>query len=168
MPVSSVDPTPEITAITTRLAALVVTENPGTPNEVKHGLLYDGIVPGVTVLPLDSFGKKLSYRDFEPGSVIPAAQGRLMSANEQQQPHVWAFQIHHFGSTRKKSRDLAIQTDRCLLGWSPTTNASTISTFYFTMYDETAKNGEHLGWITTRFYECTLGVSPDFGLVIPD
>lgn len=167
-PVSSVDPTPEIAAIITRLEALIRIEAVGTPEELHYGKLYDGIVPGVTTLELDGFGKKIEYRDFEPGSVIPAAGGRLLAGNEQQQPHVWAFQIHHFGSTRKKSRDLAIESDLSLLGWSPTANASTISTFYFTMYDETAKNGEHLGWITTRFYEVTLGVSPDFSLVILD
>lgn len=167
LPVSSVDPTLEIEAIETRLATLVriVTDPSG---DLHYGKTYDGVVPGVTKLELDGFGKKIEYRDFEPGSVIPAAQGRMLAANEQQQPHVWAFQIHHFGSTRKKSRALAIETDRSLLGWAPTPNCGPISTFYFTMYDETAKNGEHVGWVTTRFYEATLGVSPDFSLVIAD
>lgn len=157
-PISSVDPTAEFAAIAARLRTLQVGQS---------GIVYDeGIVPGKTVLPLDGFGKKLPYRDLEPGSVTPSANGRTVAGNEQQQPHVWAFQIHHFGATRKVSWDLSVESDRLLLGWQPSANASVISTFFFNMYDETSKNGEHLGWITTRFYECTLGVSPDFSLEI--
>lgn len=148
--VSSVDPRAEITAIKSRLGGL-------------SGDLYAGIPQGL-VLPVDAFGKKTPYRDFEPGSAIPAAQGRRLAAGEQGQPHIWAFQIHHFGASRDISNDLATETDMSLIGWAPTVNAGPISTFYFTIYDETAKNGETLGWITTRFYETELGQNPDFSL----
>ncbi len=149
---SSVDPTAEIEAVLTRLRAL--------PGET-----YDGIPQG-TVLPVDGWGRKTPYRDFESGSIIPTGSGRLLAANEQQQPHIWAFQVHHYGATRKLARDLSIETDKALIGWAPSTNADPISTFFFTIYDETAKDGERIGWIATRFYETELGQSPDMSLTI--
>ena len=149
---SSVDPSVEIEAILTRLRAL-------------SGETYDGVPQGLE-LPVDVWGKKAPYRDFEPGSTIPAAQKRLLGANEQQQPNIWAFQIHHYGVTRKAARDLAIETDKSLLGWAPSENAGPISTFFFTIYDENANSGERTGFIATRFYETQLGQSPDFGLTI--
>lgn len=161
-PISSVDPSAEIDAVFARLQTLESTVDGKTVGKV-----YDGI-PAGTELPVNALGKKLPYRDYEPGGTIPSGQGRTVGGNEQQQPHVWTFQIHHFGSTRKLARDLAIQTERSLVGWKPTENASTISGVFFNMYDETAKNGENLGWIATRFYECVLGLTPDFSLTIPD
>ena len=149
---SSVDPTLEIAAIVARLQALT-------------GETYEGVPQGED-LPRDAYGRKDPYRDFEAGSVIPSAQQRGVSYNEQQQPHVWAFQVHHYAPTRAQARNLAIETDRSLIGWGPTVNASPVSTFFFTMYDETAKNGEKIGIIATRFYETELGQSPDFSLTI--
>lgn len=147
---SSVDPRTEITNIKARLNAL-----PGT--------LVEGAPQGFE-FPVDGFGKKQPYRDFEAGSVIPSATQRLLAGSEQDQPHVWAFQIHHYGSSREEVTQLAIESDLALIGWVPSPYAGPISTFYFTMYDEFAKNGEFVGWIATRFYETTLGQSPDFGI----
>lgn len=144
---SSVDPTLELAAIMLRLNAM--------PN-----VCYEGIEQGF-VLPIDAFGKKVAYRDLQPGSVIPAARQRLLSAGEQSQPHVWAFQISHVASSRKIASALAIETDKSLIGWAPTVNSSAIGTFYFTVYDEFSKTGERIQWIATRFYETTLGQSPD-------
>ena len=143
---SSVDPSGEIAAILARLKLLGLTEM-GFPQGYEF--------------PVDGFGARDSYRDFEPGSVIPAAGQRLLAACEQAQPYVFAFQVHHFGSTRQKAVDLSIETDMSLIGWAPSGAASEIGTFYFSMYDETAKNGDHIGWIATRFYETTLGMQPD-------
>ena len=144
---SSVDPTLEIVAIMTRLNALT-------------NVCYEGIEQGF-VMPIDGFGKKVAYRDLQPGSVIPAARQRLLSAGEQSQPHVWAFQIAHVAASRKAASLLAIETDKSLIGWAPSTNAGIISTFYFTVYDEFSKTGERIQWIATRFYETTLGQNPD-------
>lgn len=144
---SSVDPTLEIVAILARLALL-------------PGNIYEGVDQG-TSLPVDGFGNNIAYRDLQPGSVIPAANQRLMAAGEQSQPHVWAFQIAHVAPTRKIASALAIETDKSLIGWSPSSNAGTISTFFFTVYDEFSKTGERVQWIATRFYETTLGQSPD-------
>lgn len=121
---------------------------------------YEGIEQG-HIMPIDSYGKKIAYRDLQPGSVIPAARQRLLSAGEQSQPHVWAFQIAHVAPSRKAASALAIETDISLIGWAPSTNAGIISTFYFTVYDEFSKTGERIQWIATRFYETTLGQSPD-------
>lgn len=144
---SSVDPTAEIAAIKTRLQALT-------------GETYDGVSQG-TVLPRDKWGRKEPYRDFEAGSIIPSGTGRMMNAGEQSQPHVWAFQVHHYAPSREQASALAIETDKSLIGWSPSSNATAISTFYFTMYDETAKDGERIGWVATRFYETELGQNPE-------
>lgn len=144
---SSVDPTAEIAAIKARLDTLT-------------GITYMGIEMG-TVLPTDGFGNKEPYRDYEPGSVIPAGTGRMLGAGEQGQPYVWAFQIHHYAPTREQAVALSIESDLSLIGWTPSAASGPISTFYFTMYDETAKNGEKIGIIATRFYEMTLGQNPD-------
>jgi hypothetical protein len=149
---SSVDPSVEVEAVLARLRTL-------------SGDTYDGVPQGFK-LPVDAWGKKTPYRDFEAGSTIPSAQQRLLAANEQQQPNIWAFQIHHYGATRDVARNLSIESDVALLGWAPSANSGPISTFYFTIYDETAKNGERIGFIATRFYEVTLGLSPDYSLVI--
>lgn len=146
---SSIDPTLEIAAITARLSPL--------------GLFYEGIDED-EVVPVDAFGKRQPYRDLQPGSVIPAAGQRLLAAGTQAQPHVWAFQIAHVAATRKLARELSIATDLSLLGWSPTVNAGPIGTFYFTVYDQFAKNGERVQWLATRFYETTLGMNPDMSL----
>jgi hypothetical protein len=143
---SSVDPTAEIVSIKTRLDALT-------------GLCYMGIEQG-TVLPKDGRDKKTPYRDFEPGSVIPSASGRMMAAHEQEQPYIWAFQVHHFAPTRTLAIARSIETDKSLIGWEPSTNAGPISTFFFNMYDEMAENGARIGWIATRFYQTTLGQNP--------
>lgn len=144
---SSVDPTAEIAAILSRLKGLGIAEQ-GFPQGYEF--------------TLDAFGRKSPYRDFEPGSVIPAAGQRLLGAGEQSQPYVWAFQVHHVAPTRTAANALSIATDKSLIGWSPSSAASPIGTFYFSMYDEFAENGEHVQWIATRFYETTLGQSPDF------
>lgn len=149
---SSVDPTAEIVAVKARLDAL-------------PGELVEGAEQG-HVFPVDGWGDKAPYRDFESGSTIPSSGQRLMAANEQQQPHIWAFQVHHYAPSRAAATALAIETDKSLIGWEPTSNASAITMFFFTMYDETAKNGDRLGWIATRFYECELGMNPDFTLTI--
>ena len=147
---SSVDPTLEIAAIVARLTAL------GQP--FFEGIEADDLVS------TNSFGKRLSYRDLQPGSVIPAAGQRLLAANEQAQPHVWAFQIAHVGGTRKEASELAIATDKSLIGWNPSSNAGPIGTFYFTVYDQFSKSGERVQWVATRFYETTLGLNPDMTL----
>ena len=54
---SSVDPTGEIVAILARLKALGATEQ-GYPQDHEF--------------PVDGFGARAPYRDFEPGSMIPA------------------------------------------------------------------------------------------------
>lgn len=143
---SSVDPTAEIEAVKTRLATL-------------SGTLVEGAEMGHK-FPLDDFGNKLPYRDFEAGSVIPSASQRLLAAGEQAQPYIWAFQIHHFAPTRAECTALSTESDVSLIGWEPSDNAGPIGTFYFTMYDEFAKNGERVGWIATRFYETELGQNP--------
>ena len=147
---SSVDPTGEINAITARLTVL------GAP-------FYEGI-PQDEVVPVDAFSRRVPYRDLQPGSVIPAAGQRLLAANEQAQPHVWAFQIAHVAPTRKQARELSTQTDMSLIGWSPSNNAGPIGTFYFTVYDQFSKQGERVQWVATRFYETTLGQAPDMTL----
>lgn len=144
---SSVDPTAEIATILARLAAL------GNP-------IFEGVEQGHP-FQVNAFGKKIAYRDLQPGSVIPAATQRMMAAPEQSQPYVWAFQVAHVAPSRKIASELAIETDKTLIGWAPTNNASVISTFYFTVYDEFAKNGEAVQWIATRFYETTLGQNPE-------
>lgn len=144
---SSVDPTLEIDAIVARLTALAAP-------------CFEGIDQG-TVIPVDAFGNYVSYRDVQPGSVIPGAHGRLLSAGEQSQPHIWAFQVAHAATTRKAAIALAIETDKSLIGWMPSTNAGIITTFFFTVYDQMDKRGDRVQWIATRFYETTLGQSPD-------
>jgi len=144
---SSVDPTAEIAAIKARLDGLT-------------GITVEG-APGGFAFPLDGFGKKLPYRDFEPGSVIPTGGERMLAAGEQGQPHVWAFQVHHVAPKRSQVIALSIETDKSLIGWEPSIAASPISTFFFSMYDEFSKNGEFVQWIATRFYETTLGQNPD-------
>ena len=144
---SSVDPTIEIAAVKARLDALT-------------GNTYEGIPQG-TKLDVDGFGAKAAYRDFEPGSVTPGGSGRIVGAGPQSQPHIWAFQVHHYGSTRKEATDLAIETDVSLIGFEPSSNAGPISPFFFQVYDNMAKNGERVGWIATRFYETELGQNPD-------
>lgn len=144
---SSVDPTNELATLTARLVAL------GAP-------CYEGI-PQESVIPVDAFGKKVPYRDIQPGSVIPAARQRMLSAGEQSQPHIWAFQISHVAPTRARAFSLAVETDVSLIGWSPSVNAGAITTFYFTVYDEFSRSGQNVQWIATRFYETTLGQNPD-------
>lgn len=144
---SSVDPTVECAAIFARLRAL------GDP-------IYEGVDQN-TVLEKTPFGKNVPYRDFQPGNTIPAAGQRMLSAPEQSQPHIWAFQISHVAPTRAAARALAVATDVSLIGWEPSNNASSITTFYFNTYDEFAKNGENVQWIATHFYETTLGMNPD-------
>lgn len=142
---SSVDPRVEIDNILARLKLLGLTEM-GFPQGYEF--------------PLDGFGKKQPYRDFEPGSVIPKAGGRLLAAGEQGQPHIWAFQVHHYASSRQDVIDLSIETDLSLIDWAPSAESSPITTFFFNMYDEFAKNGESVGWIATRFYQTVLGQDP--------
>lgn len=144
---SSVDPTAEIEAIMARLGAL------------EHKI-YDGVEQGTKLL-LDGFGKKAPYRDLQPGSTTPKSGQRMLSVPEQGQPQIWAFQVAHVAPTRKQSTELAIETDKSLIGWSPSANAGEIGTFFFTVYDQFAKNGDRVAWITTRFYETTLGMNPD-------
>ena len=156
---SSVDPTLEIEAIIARLDALKVT----TGELAGQGECRESYPQGYEH-PTDGFGKKLPYREFEAGSVIPAAGERTIAGGEQAQPHVWAFQIHHYAPTREQVRKLSIETDKSLMGWAPSVNATVISTFYFTMYDEFNTAGERIGYIATRFYETTLGQSPDLTL----
>ena len=163
---SSVDPTNEMTAIKARLDALATKSDPAGP--LDTGLCYEGVDQG-TQLPRDGFGSNLPYRDFEPGSVIPAAGQRLMAGGEQDQPHVWAFQIHHTAKSRALAVRLSIESDKSLIGWAPTTDAGPITTFFFTVYDEFNKQGERTGVTATRFYETTLGQNPDFnGIDAPD
>lgn len=143
---SSVDPTIELVNIKTQL-------------ETLSADVYEGVDEG-TILALDGFGNPTPYRDIQPGSTIPAAAGNTVGGGEQDQPHIWAFQIEHVAMTRKAATDLAIETDVLLLGWEPSANASAIKSFFFTVYDATSKNGERTEWIATRFYETTLGMQP--------
>lgn len=147
---SSVDPTAERAAVLTRLRALT-------------GETYEGVDQG-TVLAVDGHANKLPYRDMEPGSTVPAARGRMVSAPEQAQPHIWAFQVHHAAPTRSQAVDLSTETDLSLIGWQPTNESGPISGFFFQVYDNTAKNGGRVQWIATRFYETQLGQVPDFSL----
>jgi hypothetical protein len=156
---SSVDSDLEVDAIVARLDALKTTTGP----ETGKGECRESYPQGFEH-PVDAFGRKLPYREFETGSVIPSAGERMLAAGEQAQPHVWAFQVHHYAPTRKLARKLATETDKSLMGWAPSTNATPISTFFFTMYDEFNKDGEHVGFIATRFYETVLGQSPDLSL----
>lgn len=156
---SSVDPTIEVAAVIARLDALKVTTGP----EAGKGECKEGYPQGYEH-PVDGFGKKLPYREFESGSLIPAASGRTVAGGEQAQPHVWAFQVHHYAPTRTAARLLATETDMSLIGWAPSDNAAPLSMFYFTMYDEFAENGERVGYIATRFFETTLGLNPDLSL----
>lgn len=144
---SSVDPRVEIVNIKARLGALT-------------GITVSGAPQGFA-FPMDSFGKKLPYRDFEQGSVIPSAGQRMLAANEQGQPYVWAFQVHHVAPSRDAVINLSIETDMSLIGWQPSNAAGPIGTFFFNTYDEFAKNGERIQWIATRFYETELGQNPD-------
>lgn len=143
---SSVDPTIEIASIKAQL-------------ETLGADVYEGVDEG-TVLTLDGFGNPAPYRDMQPGSTIPSASGNTVGGGEQDQPHIWAFQIEHVGMTRKAATDLAIASDKVLLGWAPSANATPIKSFFFTVYDATEKNGERTEWIATRFYETTLGMQP--------
>ena len=145
---SSVDPTAEIAAVLTRLRSLT-------------GQTYEGVEQG-TVLPVDAFGKKVPYRDLQIGSVVPVRDQRLIGADEQSQPMSWAFQVAHVAPTRAQVNALGIETDKSLIGWAPTANASPIRTFFFTVYDEFATDGTRVQWITTRFFETILGQNPDF------
>lgn len=144
---SSVDPRNEIVAIRARLDGLTGVTVSGAPMGYEF--------------PRDIFGVKLPYRDFESGSIIPSAGQRLLGANEQAQPYIWSFQVHHVAPSRDAVTALCIETDMSLIGWSPSAAATPISTFYFSMYDEFDKNGERVQWIATRFFETTLGGSPD-------
>lgn len=145
---SSVDPTLEMASILQRLRSLPAT-------------CYNGVPQGA-VLALDGFGDVLPYRDFQPGSVIPDANQRLIAAHEQSQPHVWAFQVTHVAPTRSAAVALSIETDRVLIGWTPPSgNAGPIKTFYFVVYDEFNKSGDRVEWLATRFYQTVLGQAPD-------
>lgn len=144
---SSVDPTLEIVAIKSRLDALT-------------GDIFEGVPQGYEFVK-DGFGKKAPYRDFESGSAIRTSSERILSAPEQSQPHIWSFQIHHVAPTRGAASALAVETDMSLIGWEPSTNAGPIRVFYFAMYDEFDEHGETIQWIASRFYETTLGQSPD-------
>lgn len=146
---SSVDPTVEIAAIKSRLDGL-------------SGECVMGAEQGHE-FPLDAFGSIVPYRDFEPGSVIPAATGRMLGAEEQGQPYIFAMQVHHVAPSRAAAVALSIETDTSLIGWTPSDNSGPLAPFYFTVYDETAKAGERVRWIATRFYETTLGQNPDLG-----
>lgn len=144
---SSVDPTLELAAIMARLSLL--------------GPTYEGVEQGQE-LPQDGFGNKAPYRDIQPGSMTQTGGQRMLGAPEQSQPHIWAFQVAHVATTRKAAVALAIETDISLIGWEPSPNAGIIDPFFFTVYDEFAKNGARVQWIATRFYEVTLGQNPDF------
>lgn len=149
--VSSIDPTVEMAAIKARLDLLI------------DGTTYSGIPQGF-VLPTDAWGKKLPYRDLEPGSTVPTASERMLGVGEQAQPHSWAFQVHHYAPTRAAAFSLSTTTDLSLVGWAPSAAASPISTFYFVVYDEYNTAGERVGYIASRFYETTLGQNPDLSL----
>ena len=149
--VSSVDPTVELANIKARLDLLT------------DGITYEGIPQGHE-LPTDAWGKRLPYRDLEPGSTIPTAGQRLLAAGEQGQPHSWSFQVHHFAPTRSEVFALSVATDKSLIGWFPSDAAGKISTLYFTMYDDMNESGERLGYIASRFYEVRLGQDPDMSL----
>lgn len=144
---SSVDPRLDTQAILARLRAL--------PEETYYG------IPQGAYLPLNAFGQKASYRDVEPGSLTPSSSGRILGAGAQSQPHIWSFQVHHVAASRAEASELATATDMSLIGWSPSDNAGPIGVFYFSMYDGFDDDGETLKWIATRFYETTLGISPD-------
>lgn len=156
---SSVDPTVECAAVFSRLEELMSLSTDG----IVSGRIYEGVEQG-TVFDLDGFGNRTPYRDLQPGNTIPAAGQRMLGAGEQAQPYIWAFQVSHVAKTRKQALALATETDLSLIGWAPSANAGKISTFFFNVYDEFAKNGERVAWIVTRFYETTLGQSPDFSL----
>ena len=156
---SSVDPSLERVAILTRLKTLEKALTGG----LVSGKTYEGIPQGLE-LPIDGFGSRIPYRDFEPGVAIPAGKGRMLAAHEQAQPHLWAFQIHHYAPTRSAAIDLATESDICLVGWEPTVNAGAIGGFFFQVYDQQEKRGDRIGWIATRFYETELGQSPDLTL----
>lgn len=145
---SSLDPTAEIAAIRARLSSLT------------DGLTYFGVPMG-RELPVDEWGNKRPYRDLEVGGPTPSAQGRMVAAGEQAQPHVWSFQIHHYATTREALSALCAASDRALMGWAPSENATPIGTFFFTMYDEFNRSGERIGYVATRFYETTLGQNVD-------
>lgn len=145
---SSVDPTAELAAIKARLDALT------------DGACYQGVEQGA-VLAVDGFGNKAAYRDLEAGSVVPRSGGRMLGAAEQSQPYSWAFQIHHVATTRAEAIALSVASDVSLIGWSPSTNAGLIQPFFFNVYDDTARNGERVQWIASRFYETELGQNPD-------
>jgi len=149
MSTSSVDPTIELAAVKSRIDGLT-------------GITYLGVEQG-TVLAVDAFGNKEPYRDIQPGSTIPVSgKGkRLLGAAEQSQPQLWSFQVQHVSPTRAGATTLATETDVSLIGWAPSTNAGTIRTFFFTVYDEFDKNGERIQWIATRFYETELGQNPE-------
>ena len=149
--VSSVDPTAEAAAIISRLQALT------------DGATYNGIKQGFE-LPTDSFGNKLPYRDFEQGSVIRAAGGRLLAVGEQAQPHIWGFQVHHYATTRDAAFNLSVNTSKSLIGWAPSAASDPINTVFFTLYDEFSKSGEHVGYVRTMFFETTLGQNPNLSL----
>ena len=145
---SSVDPTIELAAIKARLDTLT-------------GNCYLGVEQGA-VLPVDAFGKKLGYRDIQPGSTTPAAGSgkRILGAAEQSQPQIWAFQVQHVAPTRAEATTMGTETDVSLIGWAPSTNAGPIGTFFFTVYDEFDKSGERIHWVATRFFELELGQNP--------
>lgn len=144
---SSVDPRLDTQAILARLREL--------PEETYYG------IPQGEVLPVNAFGQKAPYRDVEPGSLVAASGGRILGAGSQSQPHVWSFQVHHVAASRTEASEMAIATDMSLIGWAPSNNSGPIGVFYFHMYDAFDDDGETLKWIASRFYETTLGASPD-------
>lgn len=127
------------------------------------GLCIDGAIMGYE-FPLDAFGKKVPYRDFEPGGVTPAGRGRMLAAGEQGQPHIWAFQVHHIAPTRAQVLALCIETDMSLIGWEPSGNSSPINLFFFHSYDQVNVSGERIAFVASRFYETELGQNPDMTL----
>ena len=145
---SSVDPRLELDAIKARLDALAA--------ECYLGIEQEA------VLPIDGFGNVAACRNIEPGSVVSKGgrSGRLLAAGEQAQPYIWALQIQHVASSRQEAFDLSVETDMSLIGWAPSSNAGPLSPFFFTLYDETAKAGDRVRWIATRFYETELGQNP--------
>ncbi len=145
---SSVDPTAELAAIKARLDALTDAE------------CYQGVEQGQS-LPVNGFGDKAAYRDLEAGSVVPRSGERILGAAEQSQPYAWAFQIHHVATSRAEAVALSIASDVSLIGWAPSTNAGPIKPFFFNVYDDTARSGERVQWIASRFYETELGQNPD-------
>lgn len=140
-----IDTTAEAAAVLTRLRLLAED-------------CYEGVPQGAD-LSRNEWGEKSGYRDVSFGSILPTQRvGRVMGVGEEKQSHAWTFEVSHTAATREEVRLMTSATDKQLIGWAPTANATSVKPYYFVQYDSRSASGAILSYTAVRFYECIIGV----------